>query len=228
MNRAKAWLVVFLSSAFLLVGQAEARHPKHSSSSQETATQQGTAGQFDYYLLTLSWSPTYCLTHPGDTKQCGNKGLGFVLHGLWPQYNSGGYPQNCPTQYQLTPEAIAFGDTIFPNSNLISHEWSKHGTCSGLDALGYFQAADQARTSVKVPEAFDAPKTTFTTTAKDIAAQFTAANPNFPEHAVVASCSGPELAEVRICLDKDLNPQACGTSVKSNCGQRSVRVPSVH
>src|SRR3569832_121122 len=26
----------------------------------------GEPGQFDYYLLTLSWSPTYCLTHPQD------------------------------------------------------------------------------------------------------------------------------------------------------------------
>src|SRR5262245_2827951 len=60
-------------------------------------------GVFDYYLMSLSWSPTYCVSHPEDRAQCTRKGYGFVLHGLWPQYTRGGYPQTCQTRKSLTP-----------------------------------------------------------------------------------------------------------------------------
>src|SRR5205823_211721 len=69
----------------------------------------GLAGQFDYYVLSLSWAPTYCQTHADDRAECSGKGFGFVLHGLWPQYDNGGYPENCATQFQLTPDAAAKG-----------------------------------------------------------------------------------------------------------------------
>lgn len=46
------------------------------------------AGDFDYYVLSLSWSPTWCALE-GDERgspQCdADRDLGWVLHGLWPQ-----------------------------------------------------------------------------------------------------------------------------------------------
>ena len=50
-------------------------------------------GTFDFYLLNLSWSPEFCTTHRGS-QECGH-GLGFVVHGLWPQDVSGNCPENC-------------------------------------------------------------------------------------------------------------------------------------
>lgn len=186
------------------------------------------AGVFDDYLLALSWSPTYCLTHADDAGQCGaTKGYGFVLHGLWPQFRAGPYPQDCETRERLTPQAVAFGATIFPSRSLIAHEWQKHGTCSGLDALRYFRLADQARTAIRVPATFESPRRTQTTTAAGIVAAFVGANPGLPAAAVVPVCSGAVLAELRICLDRQLSPLACATNVRSNCGQRPVRVPAV-
>src|SRR5215472_3687214 len=85
-----AVLLCFLSSL------AQARH-RHVEAVEP--------GQFDYYLLTLSWSPTYCLTHVEDRSECSGKGYGFVLHGLWPQFDSGGYPQNCTADSELSPAA---------------------------------------------------------------------------------------------------------------------------
>ena len=88
----------------LLLGlsfDASARH--HGHGPQPPAE----TGVFDYYLLSLSWSPTYCETHAGDASQCSQKHFGFVLHGLWPQYAAGGYPQDCATDQQLTSNAVA-------------------------------------------------------------------------------------------------------------------------
>ena len=57
------------------------------------------AGQFDYYLLALSWAPNYCAGHPSDhSSECRIGGhTAFVLHGLWPQANSGPPPMSCST-----------------------------------------------------------------------------------------------------------------------------------
>src|SRR5689334_13733545 len=60
------------------------------------------AGQFDYYALVMSWSPTHCSTPEGedDAQQCSRRDgrrYAFVLHGLWPQYDRG-YPESCRTR----------------------------------------------------------------------------------------------------------------------------------
>src|SRR5579871_3179389 len=115
----------------------QARH-HHAKSNQN-----GQAGEFDYYVLSLSWAPTYCLTHADDGAECSGKGYGFALHGLWPQYDSGGYPEECATQFELSADAAAKGRTVYPSERLMQHEWLEHGTCSGLDALMYFNTADR-------------------------------------------------------------------------------------
>ena len=50
-------------------------------------------GQFDYYVLSLSWVPGFCATNTKDPNEC-QKGLTFALHGLWPQFEGGRYPTN--------------------------------------------------------------------------------------------------------------------------------------
>jgi ribonuclease T2 len=187
----------------------------------------GQAGQFDYYVLALSWSPTYCLTHAGDVSQCGRKGYGFVMHGLWPQYAAGGYPQTCVTDARLTGQAIAYAKTLFPSPTLVEHEWSKHGTCSGLDAIDYFKAADSALAHVKIPDAMQAPRTTLTMTASEIAQAFTQANPDLRSDGIAVACSGPELSEVRVCIGRNLAPTSCGKGVKTACRPGAVRIRSI-
>lgn len=228
MIRSRIGSIVLTVLIVLFASTAEARRSSTHGEASQRSAQANQAGVFDYYLLTLSWSPTYCLTHASDSVQCGGKGFGFVLHGLWPQYATGGYPQDCVTAARLTPAAIGFGKTIFPSPKLIDHEWSKHGTCSGLDAMSYFKAADQARTGVKVPAPLDSPAQTAPMTATAIAAAFADANPGIPTNALAVACSGPELAEVRVCLDRNLSPTACGNGVRSNCRGGAIRVPASH
>src|ERR1700761_3762666 len=88
----------------LLAPVAMARHHRHTESDNAP-------GHFDYYLLALSWAPSYCVVHPGDRDECQGRGYGFVLHGLWPQFNNGGYPQTCSTNIDPDREAQAVGRT---------------------------------------------------------------------------------------------------------------------
>ena len=200
------------------VGVSQAREARQQRDS--------VAGVFDYYLLSLSWSPTFCLTHP-ENEQCSGKGYGFVLHGLWPQYAKGGWPDSCPPLTQLTAEERAKGLTLFPTAKLMEHEWSKHGTCSGLGAMGYLESSDQALGKVKIPEVLEPSTTVHYFEAREIEQLFRQANPGIPEKGVAVLCSGPELSEVRVCLDKNLGFGACGKGVRTQCRKGDIRVPPI-
>lgn len=184
------------------------------------------AGVFDYYLLTLSWSPTFCLTHL-DNEQCSGKGYGFVLHGLWPQYAKGGWPQSCAPQVQLSQEERARGLTLFPTKKLLEHEWRKHGTCSGLEAADYLELADKAVGAVRIPETLQPFSAAYYLEAREIARLFQESNPDIPADGIAILCRGPELSEVRICMGKDLAFTACGKGVKNQCRSGEIRVPPV-
>ncbi len=199
---------------------AQARH--HRSHADSDAA----SGVFDYYLLSLSWAPTYCLTHDGDGAECGSKGYGFVVHGLWPQFDQGGYPENCSTSYQLTAEAESKGRSIYPSQGLMQHEWREHGTCSGLDSLGYFQTVDRATSALKVPAALETPRTTQDLSAEQITAAFRGANRQLAADGLVVACSRGDLSEIRVCLTKDLALRSCGRGVRSTCPAGAVAIPA--
>jgi ribonuclease T2 len=201
-------------------GTAYARHH------QPHANSEAQAGQFDYYLLSLSWAPTYCLTHADDGAECTGKGYGFVVHGLWPQYDTGGYPENCPTQFVLSDAAASKGRTLYPSEHLMRHEWQEHGTCSGLDARTYFDTVDRATSAVKIPAALEAPRSDRSLTAVQVIDLFQSANPRIAGHAVIVACSRGSLAEVRVCLTKELSVRSCGSEVRTTCPTAPIRVPA--
>lgn len=109
------------------------------------------AGDFDYYVMSLSWSANWCaLTGDArDDPQCdAGRGLTWTLHGLWPQYEDG-YPSYCRTG-QSDPsrsDTAAMAD-IMGGAGLAFYEWKKHGRCSGLSAKDYFAASRKDRKSV--------------------------------------------------------------------------------
>ncbi|MFO1505830.1 MAG: ribonuclease T2 [Lysobacterales bacterium] len=189
-----------------------ARNRHHGTPAENPA-----AGVFDYYLMSLSWSPTYCATHPDDDTQCARKGYGFVLHGLWPQYQRGGGPQHCATESRPDRKTVDRTLAFMPSRRLIEHEWSTHGACSGLSPKAYFDLADQAFTGIHVPARFEAPGHPLHLTAETIIDDFRSANPGLASGAVTVHCSRGELAEVRVCVDRDLAPRACGARVRTNC-----------
>jgi ribonuclease T2 len=184
-------------------------------------------GGFDYYLLTLSWSPAYCSWHPTDASQCGGRRYAFVLHGLWPQYFGGGYPRECRRVGRVPARVAERALAIMPSRRLIQHEWEEHGACTTLEAAGYFLLAEQAFSAVAIPSAFKDERIPQTLTAEDIAGAFRRANPAIPERGIAVKCRGPELEEVRVCISTDLKPIACGRGVRNACRRGPVQVRPV-
>ncbi|WP_347905184.1 ribonuclease T2 [Pseudomonas purpurea] len=218
MKKLYVW-VALIALTLGSVGMSAARESQSGKLKAESV-----AGVFDYYLLTLSWSPTFCLTHK-DNEQCSGKGYGFVLHGLWPQYAKGGWPESCPPMVALSPAQREQGLTLFPTQKLLEHEWSKHGTCSGLGASGYLDAADKAVAAVQIPEQLQPFSTSYYFEAQEIARMFRQSNPGIPVDGIAVICKGPELSEVRVCMGKDLAFGSCGKGVKTQCRAGDIRVP---
>jgi len=167
--------------------------------------EQAPPGQFDFYLLNLSWSPEFCATH-GDSPECG-RNLGFVVHGLWPQFANGDYPQHCSdAPGPANPQA----DTdIIPTAGLVEHEWQTHGTCSGLTAGDYFAEIHKAYAAVKIPANIGAGSDVDGVAPDDMLARFAAANPGYPAGSFALSCGNNRLTAIEICLAKDLSPEPC-------------------
>ncbi len=177
----------------------------------------GVSGKFDFYVMSLSWSPGFCATPAGrnDDTQCGpQRHFSFVLHGLWPQYEARGWPSDCSTD-QLDESIVKGMLEIMPSPKLVHHEWTKHGTCSGLSAKDYFEEATEAFRSVKIPAAYQAPMKTITVNPDQMKQDFAAANPTFGKDgfAVICTSNGRFLQEVRACLSKELDGRPCNREV---------------
>jgi len=147
-------------------------------------------GQFDFYVLALSWSPGFCATG-GDEKgrdQCRTgSDIGFTVHGLWPQYNRG-YPSDCDGARSPPRAALAETDGVYPDEGLARYEWRKHGTCSGLSPTEYFAAARQARDAVTIPQRYKDPHQDQTLSPSDVVRAFTDANPRLRPGMLAAVC----------------------------------------
>jgi len=163
-------------------------------------------GSFDYYVLSLSWAPGFCATK-WDPQECGH-GVGFALHGLWPQFANQDYPTNCST-VALTPAVQQKYASIYASPSLIVHEWPKHGVCSGLSPDAYFQLSAADVKKVVIPLAYQTPKPITAKAAKAAPAAFAAANPGLPKDGVEIGTGKGGLTEVRICLTKAGAFRAC-------------------
>lgn len=177
----------------------------------------GTPGQFDYYLLSLSWAPTYCATPSGrqNSQECGaGTHYGMVVHGLWPQFSSGQWPQCCQAVSPVTPSpTIDKVSQVMIGSSLMEHEWEKHGSCVTNQQDQYFGTIEQAIQNVGLAPNLPS------TGVRTIKVSRLKENWAVPAQSITTQCKGGMLSEVHICLDKGLNPIACPESeVKAdNC-----------
>lgn len=148
----------------------------------------GYAGEFDYYAMALSWSPEHCAIKPGDREQCARK-LGFVLHGLWPQYQRG-YPTSCTREWLDADMEQQFAG-LYPSRFLYRHEWEKHGTCSGLSQEAFHQLASDLRQKVKIPAAYQSPEEPLRKNSFQLKADLASANEWLaPDNITVACADG--------------------------------------
>ncbi|HEX3879996.1 MAG TPA: hypothetical protein VHW24_23610 [Bryobacteraceae bacterium] len=184
------------------------------------------AASFSYYMLVMSYGPNYCQENPSGAKQdpaeCGaGTSVGFVVHGLWPENDTSEGPQKCGSS--TVPQAVVNATLPYMTSaSLIQHEWSTHGSCSGLNVTDFFATLRKARDSVKIPAQLQKPTQKLTLTPLAIETQMAGANPSFGQTAFRVSCyRDNNLEEVRVCMSKGLMPQAC-TSSAGMCPAKSV------
>src|ERR1700722_12702914 len=188
-----------------------------------SAQDQGTPGQFDFYVLSLSWSRSFCATaaerHGGQASgmQCAARPYSFVVHGLWPQYEKG-FPENCqqpsPRLYRGIVSSML---DLMPAPRLIYNEWDKHGTCSGLSPRDYFDTVRKARAAVKIPPDYTDPQAPLSVTPAAVADAFIKANSGLSQNAIAIECDNKRLTEVRLCLSKDLQFHDCPDVAKRSC-----------
>ena len=181
------------------------------------------AGDFDYYLLSLSWSPTWCAL-TGDARgdpQC-DRPLGFTLHGLWPQYDAG-YPSYCRTGAAdpARSETAAMAD-IMGGAGLAFYEWKKHGRCTGLSAADYFSTARRAHDSITIPPVLRRLSKDVTLPASVVEDAFLESNPQLSGDMLTVTCDAGMIEEVRICLTRGLEPRACGADVARDCRMKDA------
>lgn len=195
---------------------------------QKARMPHGTPGTFDFYVLSLSWSPTYCArAHEGDALQCAAaRPFAFVVHGLWPQYEHG-YPSSCVVPPPPISKPVVDGMLdVMPSPGLVRHEWDKHGTCDGDDPAGYFAKVRAAFAAVHIPPAYASAASASRAAPKDIEAAFIAANPGLKADGIAVLCRGRRLSEVRVCLDKSFGFRACPEVDRAACRADQVNIPA--
>lgn len=189
------------------------------------------AGDFDFYVLALSWSPSYCEAEGqrANRRQCNrnSRPYAFIVHGLWPQYERG-YPEYCPTTPSYAPNNLVDRMLdMMPSAGLIRHEWKRHGTCSGMTPQGYFAKVRAARDRIAIPQPFVNPGQYRMVGPDDVERLFQSTNPGLPRDAIAVTCDLRRLREVRICMSKDLKFRACPEVDRRSCRNPRIAMPPV-
>jgi ribonuclease T2 len=188
------------------------------------------AGEFDYYVMAMSWSSNWCALE-GDARgedQClPGRGLTFTLHGLWPQFEAG-WPDFCRTSVRDPSRAqSAEMADIMGSAGAAWYQWKKHGRCAGLPADAYFATARKAFRSVKEPEIFAKISKTLEVPAHVVEEAFLAANPTMSRDMITVTCRAGMIQEVRVCLTKDLKPRRCGADTIRDCSMQDAVLGAV-
>jgi ribonuclease T2 len=190
---------------------------------------QNRPGQFDFYVLSLSWSPSFCEA-AGERgtppqQQCAARPYSFVVHGLWPQYEHG-FPEFCQVPApRIDRSIVSTMLDLMPAPRLIFQQWDKHGTCSGLSPVAYFETVRKVRALVKIPAEFVGLKEMLTVTPDEVEEAFVTANPGLTRDAVSVTCDNRRLSEVRICVGKDFRFRACPDIDARACRRDKIVMP---
>ncbi len=191
------------------------------------ATAQDRAGDFDHYILALTWMPAFCaLEDRGatDPRCAAGRRTGWLLHGLWPQHRGGAWPEYCPTA-QRTPsrtETAAQAD-LYGSGGAAWHQWNKHGRCTGLSAADYYALSRRALAQLRLPALFERVDRPLRVAPQVIEDAFLAENPGLTAEMLVTTCRREALVELRLCLNRDLSPRRCDPEVRS-CPLRAAEL----
>nr|WP_210333521.1 ribonuclease [Rhizobium sp. ARZ01] len=185
---------------------------------------------FDFYVLSLSWSPTWCMDNDaaGRSEQCrSGRNASFIVHGLWPQFERG-FPEFCRTrESDRVPTALGqqYLD-IIPSMGLIGHQWRKHGSCSGLSQRDYLAVTRAAFARIAIPDSLEQASGKRLDTA-DVESALIKDNPGLTERGIAVTCDGGRLEEIRICLTPGLDFRDCPEVDRAACKAKTITQPPV-
>jgi ribonuclease T2 len=226
-GRAVRTAAVTLSFVFLFAVVAFAQ----SGSGQDR--RQNEPGNFDFYVLALSWSPSFCeaaqerAPNRAPDQQCGGRPFSFVVHGLWPQYERG-FPAFCqvpaPRLYRGIVDRML---DLMPSPRLVFHEWDRHGTCSGLSANAYFENVRKARAVVKIPAEFLELDKPIMVTPNEVTEAFLRTNPGLSRASMAIDCDHKRLSEIHICMAKDFSFRDCAEVTRRACRRDKIAMPAM-
>jgi len=190
---------------------------------------QNEPGRFGFYMLSLSWSPSFCETARGRVRQqqCGIRPYSFVVHGLWPQYDRG-FPEFCQVPApRIDRNIVSSMLDLMPAPALIFHEWDSHGTCSGLGPRDYFNTVRKARAVVKIPPEYLTTEKPLTVTPSEVIDAFIKTNDGLTRAGIFIDCNRTRLREVRICLSRELRFRDCADNSRRACRSEKLVMPPV-
>jgi ribonuclease T2 len=195
----------------LLLAVGACSRPRKFRSSRQAS------GEFDYYVLALSWAPAFC-AHEATNRgagECGaGRNTGFMVHGLWPERDTGRQLENCGPVQPVAADIVRQTLSFMPDTALIQHEWRTHGSCSGLTAEDYFATVARAAEKIQIPQAYRSLHRMLETSAGEVERRFAAVNHLHGPSTVRVQCRAGEVREVRICLTKSLQPRPCSRSMR--------------
>ena len=203
-----------------------------ASAQSQQSQQRNQPGKFDFYVLSLSWSPSFCKDSEERgreaNEQCRGRPYSFVVHGLWPQYERG-FPRDCQVPApRLNREIVGANLDLMPSPRLIFREWDRHGTCSGLSAHAYFDAVRKSRAVVKIPPEFLTPAESTSVAPDDIAAAFMRVNSGLSRQGLAVACDSTRLTEIRLCMTKDFAFRDCAGVASRACARDKIAMPILH
>jgi ribonuclease T2 len=216
-------------------GSAQANPPPAATNRYgDPVTPAAEPGKFDFYVLALSWSPSFCEAsqerggNRRPDQQCSGRPYAFVVHGLWPQHERGLSPANCQVPAPRVSRNLVDGMLgLMPSPRLVYHEWDRHGTCTGTNAAGYFDAIRKAHARITVPAAYHESGSIRTVSAAQVADAFVAANPGLAKNSLAVTCDEKRLTGVRICMNKDFSFRECADVARRSCQRDNLTMPAM-
>lgn len=180
------------------------------------------AGTFDYYVLSLSWSPEFCAQFPRNP-QCSLQ-PGLVIHGLWPQNYDGSWPSYCNPNAHLQVSPLIY---TFMTVSLVSHEWASHGTCTGLTSAEYFDLMLQLFQKLTIPSELSRRSHGKTMSIDRLKQSIVSANRYLHTNGISVTCEGRYLEGIQICFSRSGAPSSCPVPTKCNTSVVIIRANNI-
>ncbi len=225
----------------VLMAPAAARH-RH---------QEGTHRSFDYYLLSLSVTSSFCALSAANAarveclslNQAAFEQTPLTVHGLWPNRTGASVnlqPHDCSDAPFKVAESLkdALERYMPAGAGLQRYEWHKHGTCSGLSSEAYFSTLVELGRHANETIGVALRNRHMPGERVRLSALVTAASAKDPllGTAIIMDCRSPRgggdalIAEIRVTLSKDFRPvpaSSVGLGQNSGCPGGAGRVPDL-